>query len=257
MFLACLPGCHSNELVESELRARERELRETREALARADCHNEALQRELWTVRQTPMPPPPDHLAQVTSVRRIVLGRQTGGYDDDRRPGDEALLVVVEPRDEQDQRIKAPGAVHIDALEVSNEGLKTPLSSWEVPPEQLRRSWREGLFGTGYFVILPWKAWPTCPQLRVVVRFTLADGRAFEADKDVKVHLVADAGPPLHPAEELRGPMLVDPEPVLPAPRPIQNPSPAPAPEILEPAVNWQAARPALPARLQRPVPLR
>src|SRR5205823_5874787 len=99
----------------------------------------------------------------------------------DRQPGDEALLVVVEPRDEQDQRIKAPGAVHVEALEVNSEGLKSPLSSWDVLPEQLRRAWREGLFGTGYYVILPWKVWPTCPQLRVVVRFTLSDGRAFEA----------------------------------------------------------------------------
>src|SRR5947209_3085376 len=115
-----LAGCrNSGELVEAELRTRERELRETQEEVARLKFHNEALQQQLWSAYQGPVKVPPEQAALVTSVRRVVLGRLTGGYGGDRTAGDAALQVVIEPRDERDQRLKAPGAVHVEALEIS------------------------------------------------------------------------------------------------------------------------------------------
>jgi hypothetical protein len=219
--LFCLTGCHNTneQIVEAELRTRERELREAREAASRLEYHNEALQRELWSLHHGAAKVPPELLTQVTSVQRIVLGRQTGGYSDEHTPGDQALQVVLEPRDGEDQRVKAPGAVHIDALEISPQGFKTPLSSWEIPPEQLRRTWREGLFGTGYYILLAWKVWPSTPSLRVVARLTLPDGRVFEADRDVKVRLPGQAGPHDYPAPDFGGPALLQPERLLPRPR--------------------------------------
>jgi hypothetical protein len=259
-FVLVLAGCRSHDLVEMELRTRERELREAREELANLEAHNEALQHELSVVHQGEPHLPPEHTALFTSIRRIVLGRQTGGYDDDRKPGDEALQVVIEPRDGDDHRIKAPGAVHIEALEISPEGLKVPLSSWDIPPEQLRRTWREGLFGSGYYVVLPWKVWPCSPELRVIVRFTLADGRVFEADRDVKVHVVPGAAPRAPRVEETPGPVLPEPGPTLPSPRPLDSGAPPP-PRPLGPAVPPPPPPPApggvQPAvYLRRPLPM-
>jgi len=275
LFVLCLAGCRSSDLVETELRTRERELRETREAVTRLEFHNAALQRELCTLHQGASNIPPEWLSQVSSVRRIVLGRQTGGYDDHQRPGDEALQVVIEPRDGEDQRIKAPGTVHIEALEISPEGLKTPLSSWDLSPEQLRRTWREGLFNTGYYVLLPWKVWPSNPSLRVVARFTLPDGRVFEADRDVKVRLAPQAG--AHNLPGLPGgPMLAEPDTALPPPRSLESlPPPAlpgptgpvapppprplgpvPPPGNLESAAGWQPDTPDNSVSLRRPLPL-
>ena len=31
----------------------------------------------------------------------------------------------------------------------------------EIGPDELRKSWRNGFLSTAYFLILPWKAWPT------------------------------------------------------------------------------------------------
>src|SRR5262245_58318540 len=91
-------GCHSCDLVEAELRTRENELRELRDELGRAEAQNEALMRETCTLRHGgPVAITPELAAQVYTVRRITLGRGTGGYADDNCPGDQALQVVLEP----------------------------------------------------------------------------------------------------------------------------------------------------------------
>lgn len=217
-FLAGLGGCRNKDLVEAELRTQERRVYELRDELERSECYNQSLQRELRGLRQQSCSIiSPELASQTYTLKNIVLGRGTGGYDEDHCPGDEALQVIVEPKDPDGHAIKAPGSLHVIALEISPEGLKTPFSSWDIPPEQLRRHWRSGLFSTGYQLILPWKQLPTSPKIRVVAQFTVADGRVFETDKDLTIKL------PLRPP----GPILpVVPEESLPPPRPVEPEKP-------------------------------
>ncbi len=246
-------------------------MRELKDELSRVEHENEALVREISAIRQGPGAKiSPELASQTYSLRQIVLGRGTGGYDDDDVPGDEALQVVIEPRDGDGHPIKAPGAVHVEVLEITAEGLKTPLSSWDVPPEKVRRVWKSGFLSTGYVLILPWQNWPTSEKVRVVARFTLPDGRLFEAEKDVTVHLTPVARRKTKPAPlDLDGPGLQVPEP-LPLPRkgPASESTsakpwwavpraaaPAPAPAV----VTWRPAPGATisaKVTLERPVPL-
>jgi hypothetical protein len=274
-FTACLfsaaPGCRRADLVEAELRTRERELRETRADLNQSEGYNQALQSELRDVRSNSCSKlTPERASQTYTIREVVLGRQTGGYDDDNIPGDEALQVVLEPRDPDGQAIKAPGHLRVTALEISPEGLKTPLSTWEIPPQELRRTWRNGLLSTGYYVVLPWKNWPTTPRLRVVAQFILADGRVFEADKDVTIRLRPDlrgltpSGSPPHPVLPHMPPAdapIIEPDgPEFPAPTPrevIQGEARrAPTPSVA-PVSVWKKANPTSTrgADLLRPAP--
>jgi hypothetical protein len=169
-------GCRSCEKVESELRCRESEVRDLRDELHKAESLNEALQNELQSLRPsvpgvvvppltaapalpgTGAPAPdlgPTRASGVAvPVKEIVLGRQTGGYDDDGHPGDEALQVVVEPHDLDGHAVKAPGSMLVSVVEITPEGLKKPLASWDIPADQVRRSWKNGLFTTGYYVVL-------------------------------------------------------------------------------------------------------
>ena len=224
-------GCRRADLVEAELRTRERELRESRADLNQSEAYNQALQSELRDVRSSSSSKlTSERASQIYTIREVVLGRQTGGYDDDNIPGDEALQVVLEPRDPDGQAIKAPGHLRVTALQISPEGLKTPLSTWEIPPQELRRTWRNGFLSTGYYVVLPWQNWPTTPRVRVIAHFTLADGRIFEADKDVTIRLRPDLRgltppgsppcpimPPMPPAD---APIIDPPGPEFPAPMP-------------------------------------
>jgi hypothetical protein len=252
-----LTGCRSCERVESELRKRDFEVAELRGELDRLQGENRALYREL-EARQAgegnSAKISPEAAAYRFGVQTVTLGRQTAGLDDDDCPGDEAIQVVVEPRDFDGHAIKAPGHAHIEAYEVSMEGLKTLISTWDVPPEHLRRTWKSGLLSTGYYLKLSWQNWPTTPKVRIVLRFTLPDQRTFEADKDVTIRpsrtehrpVIVSPPPPVWPMEPLAPPA---PEPVpLPPPRKLDGES---GPNVrhdgrsnpVEPS-DWRTAKP-------------
>ena len=257
-------GCQhcQRDLVESELRHREEDVDGLKGEVSRLQATNDGLHRELQAVRQSASAKiTPELASQTYALKCVQLGRQTGGYDNDSIPGDEALQVVLEPCDPDGQPIKAPGTLDVQALEITPEGLKRPLSSWQVSPEQLRHTWRSGFLSTAYFVVLPWKNWPTCERLRVVAQFTLADGRVFEADKDVVVRPQQPGGHPPPPAPDNpdvpAGPPL-DQEVPLPAPRKVEPPPPDPVKTT--PAGLWET-EPAAPlagaVQVLRPVPIK
>ena len=187
-------GCRSTcEPVERQLHARELELMAAHEELERCHAINEGLQTELQALHGDPSADPDKLAAALYPIRSLTLGRQTGGRDGDASGGDEALQVVVQPLDADNQAVKVPGSLFIQALEITPAGLKHPLSTWRISDDELRRSWRTGLLGSGYFLVLPWKVWPTSDKLRVDVQFHTADGRLFEADKDVTIRVVPAA----------------------------------------------------------------
>lgn len=234
-----LAGCKSRELVENELRARDIQYREALEELGRTEAQNQALQHELESLRHGSKVTP-EQAAQMFGIRRIVLGRTTGGYDNDGLPGDEALQVVIEPRDVADHAVKAPGRVQITALEINIQGVKTPIGDWLIAPEQVRQSWKQGLLTTGYTLILPWKTLPQSENIRVSARLILPDGRVYETDKDVKVRLVPGRGVPLRPLDVMPG----DPGPIF-----------VPALKQADPNIPVGVWVPAPAVELGRPVP--
>jgi hypothetical protein len=241
-------GCRNCDLVEAELRTKDNELRALRDELHHAEACNDSLQRELHAVHPptTAAAVSPEFASQAYTVKELVLGRLTGGYDGDGCPGDEALQVVLEPRDCDGHAIKAPGTLHVEAIQVSPEGLKIPLSSWDVPPNEMRRAWRTGFLSTGYSLVLPWKVWPEAQRLRVVARFTLPDGRVFEAEKDVTIRLTPiTRRPPAPPAPS-------DADTPLPLPQPIPQAPGAQGP-VIEPAFRRGSLKPATPWQLDPP----
>jgi hypothetical protein len=152
-------------------------------------------------------------------IRGITLGRGTGGVDDDGAPGDEYLMVVIVPADEDKSAVKVPASATVAAWQVDPQGIKTPIGSWEIPADRLRPTWRSGLLATGYFVPLQWQTYPTTDRVRVAVRLTTADGRAFEADRDVTVRPVVSPAPAASAAPR---------QPVLPGVAPPGVPSELP-----------------------------
>lgn len=181
---ALAAGCRSNnryDLLEAELRTRERELADARAALDQS--------RNLLRAYEQSQRPAPGGGAPgpFLPVKEIALGRGTGGADEDGAPGDEGVVLVIVPKDEDGAAVKVPGRATVAAWEVSPAGLKTPIGSWDVPAEKLRRTWKNGLISTGYFVALPWQTIPTGDRVRVAVRLVTSDGRAYETDRDITV----------------------------------------------------------------------
>src|SRR5262249_5950917 len=166
--------------VEAELRARDNDLRVLRAELERSDAYNHYLERELRNTQHTAASPiPGDAPPPPSRIKSITLGRQTGGYEEDGIPGDEALQVVLQPIDIAGHATKPPGGGEVPALEIMPEGIKKPLISWPTPADHLRHRWKSGLPTTGYSLALPWKNWPTNPKPRIVVHFIPEENRLF------------------------------------------------------------------------------
>ncbi len=189
-----LAGCKPHQrydLIEAELRTRDRELRETRDALEQSRLLNRAYDQQLQSTTPAYSPatgPTKSAVAPGLFLKEIAIGRGTGGVDTDGCLGDEALMVMVTPQDEDGSAVKVPARLTVAAWQVNTQGLKTPVGNWEVPAEKLRPMWKAGLLSTGYSLTLPWQTFPTSDKLRVAVRLTTLDGRSYEADRDVTVH---------------------------------------------------------------------
>ena len=229
-------GCrHSrSDLVEAELRTKDRLLRETREDLDRSRLINESFETEFLR-RQQGVPSGTGNA--LLPPKDIVLTNGTGGVDNDGILGDEALQLVVVPRDEDGNAMRAVGVLDVNAWEILPGGLKVPLSSWEVNATDLRKTWKSGLIGSGYHVVLNWKKAPTQNRLRVAVLLKLPDGRVFEADKDISIRPVKQLGPP-------------PPEPIVPiVPEQIMPPLPEGGPSIPGSPVRMLPPRPSVYSR--------
>ena len=226
-------GCKSrSDLVEAELRTRDAEVRDLRTSLQRSEMLNSALSHPYGVPVGAPVYAPPAYAGSVAppaavmsgTIKEVSLGRGTGGVDNDGIPGDEALLVVVIPKDTDGSSLKVPGNLVVQTYEFTAEGQKLPSGRWDVPSLELQKLWKNGLLATGYHVTLPWKTWPASPKLRVVVQFTtLADNRTFEAERDVMIKLMPGVS---RPAPITPAPMSYGPKDVLPEPfdGPILNP---------------------------------
>jgi hypothetical protein len=206
-----LVGCRSNKHydgIEAELRTRNRELAEAQKELERTRAINRAYEQSRGAIPGAePIPLVP---GAGCSIREIALGRGTGGVDDDAIPGDEYLMVVIIPTDEDKSPIKVPARAAIGAWEFGPDGLKRGIGMWEIAPEQLRSTWKSGLLATGYFVPLQWQNYPTTARVRVAVRLTTVDGRMYEADRDISVRPMMPAMPalPVLPPAPDRQPLL-------------------------------------------------
>jgi hypothetical protein len=270
LVLGLAAGCRNRDLLENELRHREELYRDALDEQRKAECRVESLQREVEVLRQGQPKLSPEQAALSLGVKRITLGRATGGYDKDGLPGDELLQVVVEPRDCDDHVIKAPGTLQICALEITPQGLKLPLCTWQLGPEELSKTWKQGLLSTGYTLFLPWKQQPHSEMVRVTVRLIVADSRVYETDKDVKVRCVP--GLPPRPPDVSAEPVPAETLDTLPPPRPVFPGTAPPAEPFLfpssratpTPGEEHRAARPApnwapperRPVRIGRPAPL-
>jgi len=227
VLLACA-GCKSGglvgkdksyDLLEAELRTREREILELRGELTHQRQLNLTYQRQpAWDggvhpgYAQHGGGTTPTGATPTMPLKEIALGSGTGGVDEDGKPGDESLVVAIIPRDDDGTAVKVPGQAVIAVYEVSPQGLKSQIGQWNVTADQLRRAWKSGLLSSGYFVPLQWDKLPGTDRLRIVARFTSNDGQTFEADKDVTVRILPGSRPGGLPTPTVTPPSVLPPQ---------------------------------------------
>jgi hypothetical protein len=202
-------GCSSlkekreqQDILEAELRQQERHIQELKADVERKELLIQGMDLELERMhhiaagrQQAGEPPVPG------VVKEIVLGRLTGGFrSNPRLPYDDALQFLIEPRDMDGHSIKAPGSLHIELFEITAEGLKLPLTAFDIAPRELRRSWDQPMLGSpAYRILVPIKIMPKQEKMRVVIRFTTLDGKPYEAERDFTLRLPGPGQVPVLP----------------------------------------------------------
>jgi hypothetical protein len=128
---------------------------------------------------------PPDDLRVTHLVINPVL---TSGHNFDRRPGDDGISVVFEPRNAEDAFVPRAGDISIVVLDPSAEGESQRVARWDFPRDEALHRIRTEQFGRGLNFKLPWPGEP--PQherLYVFVRYTSDDGRVLEDKREIEV----------------------------------------------------------------------
>ncbi|MBX7167135.1 MAG: hypothetical protein K1X74_12465 [Pirellulales bacterium] len=141
--------------------------------------------------------------AEITDwqVHEITLNRQlTGGHNRDGHPGDEGIMVVIEPRNKAGQILEVPGEVSVVLTDPSRSGPASRVARWDFTMSETADRFRQSIVGKGIHVELPWPAEPPVGRtLNLYVRYQTDDGRKLLAERQIQID-------PLPPQQAVRDP---------------------------------------------------
>ncbi len=237
-------GC----VTRGQLDTLEAELRQQQDAVQMARRQSNTLQSELARARQetellrsqmaaagqgVPLPEQTGNLVRLSEVKINTL--LSGGKDRDGQPGDDLLVALISPLDEQGDLVKIAGEVEIEAFDMTLPNDDKRVGHWTFDAEQSSKAWHSGFVGAGLQFELPWQEAPTSKELLVHVRLKTTDGRQFDSSTPLKIAPPAGltAGRAVHSRTE-----------------PVKFEAPPPGDEQIKPALDATAE-----PRPVRPVP--
>lgn len=132
---------------------------------------------------------PADVEAIDPQVSRIFINPfHTTGIDLDQHPGDDALRLLIEPRNALGQFIPQAGEVSVVLLDPAKTGDAARVARWDLDKQRVGEGLLEARPDRGIKLELPWpeKA-PDNGKLKLFVRYTGATGETIETSSDVFV----------------------------------------------------------------------
>jgi hypothetical protein len=181
--------------------------------------------------------PAGDKTASDDTVTQITLNRKlTGGHNADGQPGDDGLMVVVEPLDAKGDLLEIPGEVSVVVLDPAQEGEAARVARWDFTAEEAAEHIKRTPMGDGLHFELRWPHGPPANRdLNLYVRYTTPEGKKLQVEKKIEVEV---PGAPKNDA--------------APAWTKADKPAPAPAPD--RSTQNWDDS-PRAKATAVRPAP--
>jgi hypothetical protein len=110
-------------------------------------AENEELKRQLETLMGIDKPV---RIEAVSTILSIELTDRCGIYDKDNDGKKETLVVYLRAVDDMGDCIKASGAVKIELWDLDTKPQDALLKSWQIGPEELKKSWSGSLL-TSYY----------------------------------------------------------------------------------------------------------
>lgn len=122
-------------------------------------------------------------------VAQIALNHSlSGGYDADGRPGDDGIVVVIQPRDARGRWLEAPAEMSVALLDPALEGEAARLARWDFTAAETLARFRKTNPGRAIHLEMPWPADPPMhSRLYVFVRYTTRDGRRLQVEGPIRI----------------------------------------------------------------------
>ena len=121
-------------------------------------------------------------------VTHIFLNQLlTGGSDFDREPGDDGIVVVIEPRNRDEAFVPLAGPISVVVLDPA----KTPeqgriVARWDVTANEAQQLLQNTPASRGIHLRLHWpNAKPNVSRLHLYVRYLTVDNRDLRADREI------------------------------------------------------------------------
>ena len=120
---------------------------------------------------------------QVTKLH--VHPAHTGGLQQDKKPGDDGIVVVFEPRNSEDDFVPLASRVSVVLLDPET---RQRVARWELSKEQTEVALQKARAGRGIELHMPWQDTPpTKSRLHLFVRYWLPDGTAVQGDREITI----------------------------------------------------------------------
>ncbi|MBY0586915.1 hypothetical protein K2X85_07050 [bacterium] len=243
-----LTGCHHRDLVEAELRYRNRQVRELRRQISQksAEVHTlEAMMKGPAGPCNSPASKEtPDTVYRREAMSRVSLAMSTGIKDVDRNGIDDSVQFMIVCHDYDGDAFKCPGQVHLELAAVQESGVIKPVADWQLETDRLRSTWKASILANGYQVIVPMPALEQAKRWKATVRFTTLDGRVFQDERTFD-YRPKNASPTSEDFPDSASPNATKPIPTDPSgtsPSKLLTDPPAPAPlappRIEEPIID-------------------
>lgn len=134
----------------------------------------------------------PEELEQLIVPVKIELARLSGGYERDERPGDDGIVVYVQPIDRDGHVVKAAGSLKVTLLDLANAPEQHVIGEYAFDVAQTRGLWSGRLWTSHFTVHCPWPQGRAPAHAEITARVEFAElltGQKLDAQGVYKVQL--------------------------------------------------------------------
>lgn len=183
--LVIAAGCQSSNPAKG-VKTLKQENTELKSQLEQSKSETEQLKDQVHVLSKLPSEARIEHLYDLQKIR---ITRYTNLYDKDKDSKKEKLLVYIQPIDEQDDIVKATGAVDVELWDLNKEASQAKLGAWHVTPKELKTLWCATLITINYRLPFDVAGKITGKEKELVVKVTFTDypsGKVFKEQKIIR-----------------------------------------------------------------------
>lgn len=138
----------------------------------------------------------PERLKLLGPVAGISLASLSGGYDDDGIPGDDGIVLYLQPRDAEGDILKAAGDIQVRLLDLANPPAQQLINECRWTAGEARSAWYGRLMTRHYTLRCPWGSGGPPRHTSVTARVVFNDlltGQGFVTVQPIEVKLAPPA----------------------------------------------------------------